>query len=73
MSFFLFDTSAIVKRYKTEVGSVWIEALTDRTTDNSIILSEITLAEVAAALAALHRAPGGVTKPERDRALKLIV
>ncbi|MBI1879257.1 MAG: type II toxin-antitoxin system VapC family toxin [Chloroflexi bacterium] len=73
MSFFLLDTSAIVKRYKTEVGTIWVEALTDLTTKNTIILSEITLAEVAAALAALHRVPGGVTKPERDRALKLFL
>jgi predicted nucleic acid-binding protein len=73
VSFFLLDTSAIVKRYKTEVGTVWIEALTDPATRNTIILSEITLAEMAAALATLHRAPGGATKPARDRALKLFL
>lgn len=71
MSYFLLDTSAIVKRYKTEDGTAWVEALTDSTAQNTIILSEISLAEVAAALAALHRASGGITKQERDRALTL--
>ncbi len=33
------------------------------------MLAPITLAEVAAALAAKHRAPGGITQQQRDRAL----
>ena len=35
----------------------------------TILLAEITLAEVAAALAAKHRAPGGITQEQRDRVL----
>ena len=35
------------------------------------MLSEITLAEVAAALAAKQRAPQGISRSERDRALGL--
>jgi uncharacterized protein len=34
-----------------------------------ILLAEITLAEVAAALAAKHRAPKGITRDQRDRVL----
>ncbi len=33
------------------------------------MLAPITLAEVATALAAKHRAPGGITQQQRDRAL----
>jgi predicted nucleic acid-binding protein len=33
------------------------------------MLAEVTLAEVAAALAAKHRAPGGITQQQRDRVL----
>lgn len=37
------------------------------------MLAEITLAEVAAALAAKHRTPGGISREQRDRALSLFL
>ena len=67
------DTSAVVKRYKAEVGTVWLEALMDPGTGHRIVLSEITLAEIAAALAAMQRASGGMTQLERDQALDLFL
>jgi len=63
------DASALVKRYAPEPGSDWILGITGRVAENTILLSEITLAEVAAALAAKQRAPQGLTLEERDRAL----
>jgi len=63
------DASALVKRYADEPGSTWVLQTTDPTTDNTVLLAEITLAEVAAALAAKQRAPGGIALGERDRAL----
>jgi len=63
------DASALVKRYVNEVGSAWIRQITDPTAQNTVLLAEITLAEVAAALAAQCRAPGGITQEQRDRAL----
>jgi predicted nucleic acid-binding protein len=63
------DASALVKRYADELGSAWIRQITDPRAGNTVLLAEITLAEVAAALAAKHRAPGGITRPQRDRAL----
>ncbi len=71
-SFFL-DTSAILKRYKSETGTTWIETLTDFGSGHQIILGEITLAETAAALAALHRASGGFTQQERDDILDMFL
>ena len=73
MSHFYLDASAMVKRYSPETGSAWVKALTDPPAGHTIILSEITLAEVAAALAAKHRAPGGITQKERDDALALFL
>lgn len=73
MSHFFLDTSAVLKRYKTEIGSAWVRALVVPAMKNTVILSEITLAEVAAALAAAHRAPGGFTIQERDNALGLFL
>jgi uncharacterized protein len=63
------DASAVVKRYADEPGSTWIRQLTDPQTRHTILLAEITLAEVAAALGAKQRAPGGITQQQRDRAL----
>jgi predicted nucleic acid-binding protein len=63
------DASAVVKRYADEPGSTWIRSITDAQTQHTILLAEITLAEVAAALAAKHRASGGITQEQRDRIL----
>jgi len=71
-SFFL-DTSALVKRYKSEIGTAWLQNLTDPSTGHRLILSEISLAEVAAALAAAHRIPNGISQQQRDRALDLFL
>lgn len=72
MSDFYLDSSAIAKRYLSEVGTAWIRALTDPAAGHTIVLAQITWVEVAAALAARHRAPGGITRAERDGAFTLL-
>jgi hypothetical protein len=57
MNSYFLDSSAVVKRYKTEIGTNWIEELA---TNHSIILCEITLAEVAATFAGIRRATNGI-------------
>ncbi len=49
MSDYYLDSSALVKRYVDEPGSVWIRQLTEPLLGNTILLAEISLAEVAAA------------------------
>jgi hypothetical protein len=73
MTRFFMDASAIVKRYSAENGSAWIMALTAPAGGHSFLLAEITLAEVAAAFAAKHRAPKGIPQSERDNALFLFL
>jgi hypothetical protein len=73
MSAYFLDSSALVKRYRTEIGSVWIKRLIEPTAGNTIAVCEITLSEVAAALAAAHRAPGGISRVERDEAVSLFL
>jgi hypothetical protein len=63
------DASALVKRYADESGSTWVRQMTGPFAQQTTLLAEITLAEVAAALAAKHRAPGGITQEQRDRIL----
>lgn len=73
MNRYYLDASAVVKRYASETGSSWVRALADPQAGHSILLSELTLAEVAAALAAKQRAPNGITLQERDSALALFL
>jgi hypothetical protein len=73
VSNYYLDASAVVKRYNPETGSIWVKELTGSLAGHTIILGEIALAEVAAALAAQHRAPDGITRVERDQALALFL
>ncbi len=69
MSHFFLDASAIIKRYLVEQGSEWIIHLVDSSAKNTIILSEITMAEVAAGLAGRRRAMNGLSEDEYKLAL----
>jgi predicted nucleic acid-binding protein len=69
----VFDPSALVKRYVLEVGTTWVRSVTGASATDSVIITEVSLAEVAAALAAKQRAPGGLTIAQRDRALGLFL
>lgn len=73
MSTFFLDSSALVKRYVSEVGSGWVTALTEFGAGNVIVVAEITRVEVAAALAARHRSGSGFTRSDRDRAVDLLL
>jgi len=53
-SYFI-DTSALVKRYITEIGSKWIQLLTDPNANNKLILSRITWIEILSAFSRLKR------------------
>lgn len=72
MSLFYFDSSALVKRYLTETGSAWVNTLTDPAAGHTIVIGKITPVEIASALAARQRAPGGITRQERDATLSLL-
>ena len=73
MSHYYVDSSALAKRYLTEVGSIWLQSLVDPQNDNVIITAAITRVEVASALAARHRASKGLTIDERDGAVSLLI
>lgn len=73
MSLFYVDTSALIKRYLTEPGSAWMNAITDPRHAHQIAIAAITPVEAAAALAARHRASGGLTREERDRAVHVLL
>jgi predicted nucleic acid-binding protein len=47
---YFFDSSAIVKRYVNEAGTVWVTSLIDPTAGNEILVARISGVEVVAAI-----------------------
>jgi hypothetical protein len=72
MSRYYIDSSALVKRYVTEVGTTWVQALADPSVGNILVSTTLTRIEVAAALASRHRMSGGLSRAERDGAVRLL-
>ena len=52
---YFIDTSALAKRYITEIGSPWVQTLTDPQAENNIILARITWVEMLSAFSRLKR------------------
>lgn len=50
MAAYLFDSSAVVKRYVRETGTVWVLSITAPTAGHFIYVAHITGAEVVSAL-----------------------
>jgi uncharacterized protein len=73
MSAYFLDTSVLVKRYLTETGSSWVRSLTETENGEAIAVVEITRVEAAAAIAARQRAPGGISRQERDDIVALLL
>jgi predicted nucleic acid-binding protein len=55
VDFYFFDSSALVKRYVTEIGSAWVQAMTHPQAGHQLLLARITWVEVLSALARLQR------------------
>ena len=55
MAGFLFDTSAIVKRYVQEVGTAWVTGLVDPAAGHGVYLARITAVEVVSAITRRQR------------------
>ncbi|MGO9597740.1 MAG: type II toxin-antitoxin system VapC family toxin [Isosphaeraceae bacterium] len=68
MPVYLFDSSAVVKRYVQESGTGWIQGLAHPRAGNLTYLARITAVEVCAAIARRRRAG---TIPSPDAALAL--
>jgi uncharacterized protein len=63
MTTFYMDTSAVAKRYITEIGSAWIQAITDPVAGNQILVCDLTPIEFASILARRLR-EGRMTSPD---------
>ena len=63
MSLYFLDSSALVKRYVAEMGSLWIQSLTEPTAGHTLFIARITWVEVLSALARRQREAGA---PQQD-------
>jgi predicted nucleic acid-binding protein len=50
MAVYFIDSSALAKRYVTETGTHWVQALTDSAVGNSLYVARITLVELVSAI-----------------------
>lgn len=70
VNIYFLDTSALVKRYVTEIGSVWVQNLTDPLLGNALLIVRITWVEVLSALARRQR-EGSLTSTEVTDTIRL--
>jgi len=52
---YFLDSSALVKRYAVETGTAWVNRLCDPANHHTILIANVTIVEVAAALASKQR------------------
>jgi len=52
---YFLDSSALVKRYALEIGTAWVSSLCDPQNGHTILIANVTIVEVAAALASKRR------------------
>lgn len=57
MAIFFFDSSALVKRYMVEIGTPWVQAITDPSVGHTIFVAQITEVEVVSAIKKKERDP----------------
>ncbi len=62
MSTFFCDTSALVKRYVSEIGSAWLMATIHPNLKQRIYIAQITIVEIVSAIT--RREKGGSTTPQ---------
>ncbi|MGE0083445.1 MAG: type II toxin-antitoxin system VapC family toxin [Desulfococcaceae bacterium] len=67
MNLYYFDSSALVKQYVYETGSLWVQAVT---ASNLVFVSRITRVEVLSALSRLKR-EGKIDSPKLSATMQL--
>lgn len=58
MTLYFWDSSALIKRYITEVGTPWVRGVIIPSAGNTAIMAEITRIELASALGRIRNGDG---------------
>ena len=65
---YFLDSSALLKRYVPEVGTAWIQSITDDQTQNLLIVAHITWVEICSAVARRQR-EGSISNIQANQVL----
>jgi predicted nucleic acid-binding protein len=68
MAAYFFDTSALAKRYVTEIGTPWVQSVADPAAQNRLYVVRITLVELVSAITR-RKKNGDLTSAIADPAL----
>lgn len=68
---YFLDSSALLKRYLSEIGTAWVQSLTAKASGNILLISRITSVEILSAIARRQR-EGSLTS-EQTQTLRTIV
>ena len=71
MSYYFFDTSALIKRYVVEQGTLWVQEIASHQTDNVILVAQITRVEIVSG--ASRRKRSGQISEHAARAVRLMI
>lgn len=74
MALYFFETSALVKRYAQEMGTTWVQIITDPQAQHKLYIAEITGVEAIAAIKKKEREgikSGGISKADATNAIKM--
>jgi uncharacterized protein len=67
---YFFDSSGLVKRYVAEIGTAWVQGLTDPSAGHGIYIAQITGVEVIAAInKQAFKATPSISKPDAAKAI----
>ena len=67
---YFLDSSALLKRYLSEIGTAWVQSLTAKASENILLISRITSVEILSAIARRQR-EGSLTS-EQTQTLQTI-
>jgi hypothetical protein len=68
---YFFDSSALLKRYVTEIGSGWVRSTTSSSAGNTLFVAQFTSAEIVSAL--MRRKREGTIPSRTARAARLLI
>jgi uncharacterized protein len=67
---YFLDSSALLKRYVSEIGTAWVQSLTTQASGNFLLISRITSVEILSAIARRQRE--GILTSDQAQELRTI-
>jgi len=68
---YFLDSSALIKRYINEQGTMWVRSITPPSTGNTIIIAQVTQVEIFSGISRRRRE--GLIPPRTTQAIRLLL